>query len=153
MSHTHTSRNGTSPLQKAALAVAAAFALVGVLGFVPGITTDYDEMELAGHESDAQLLGLFAVSVLHNVVHLLFGVAGFLLARTWIGARLFLLAGGTIYLVLTLFGLVVDRHGEANFIPLDHADNWLHLFLGLGMVALGFLLGRRRADVGSQGPA
>ena len=135
-----------TPLQRVATAVAATFALVGVLGFIPGVTTDFDEMEFAGHESGAQLLGVFAVSVLHNLVHLAFGVAGFLMARTWDGARWFLLGGGAIYLVLTLYGLLVDRHDAANFVPLDQADNWLHLVLGLGMIGLGLLLGRDRAD-------
>lgn len=132
--------------QKAALAVAATFALVGVLGFIPGVTTDYDRMELAGHESGAELLGIFGVSVLHNAVHLLFGILGFVMARTWGGARAYLLGGGAIYLVLTVYGLLVDRKDEANFVPFNEADNWLHLVLGLGMIALGILLGTRVAD-------
>lgn len=146
MTQSTTGANTATLLQKAALAVAATFALVGVLGFVPGVTTNYDQMEFAGHESGAQLLGLFAVSVLHNIVHLLFGVAGFLLARTWEGARAFLIGGGIIYLLLTVYGLLVDRHDEANFVPLDRADNWLHLVLGLSMVTLGVLLSRDRQD-------
>ena len=77
-------------LQKAALVVAATFALVGILGFIPGVTTDFDKMEFAGHHSGAELLGIFGVSVLHNIVHLLFGVVGFALARSWAGARLYL---------------------------------------------------------------
>jgi 4-hydroxybenzoate polyprenyltransferase len=133
-------------LQKAALVVAATFALVGVLGFVPGITTDFDQIEFAGHHSGAELLGVFAVSVLHNIVHLLFGIAGFVLARTWSGARAFLIGGGVIYLVLTVYGLLVDRHDDANFVPLNDADNWLHLVLGIGMIALGLLLGSRVED-------
>jgi hypothetical protein len=133
-------------LQKAALVVAATFALVGVLGFIPGITTDYDQMEFIGHESGAELLGIFAVSVLHNLVHLLFGIVGFALARTWNGARAFLIGGGAVYLVLTIYGLLVDRHEDANFVPLNDADNWLHLALGIGMIALGVLLGSRIED-------
>jgi hypothetical protein len=133
-------------LQKAALVVAATFALVGVLGFIPGITTDYDQMEFIGHESGAELLGIFAVSVLHNLVHLLFGIVGFALARTWNGARAFLIGGGAVYLVLTIYGLLVDRHEDANFVPLNDADNWLHLALGIGMIALGVLLGSRVED-------
>ena len=39
--------------------------------FIPGVTTSYDQLELAGHESGAELLGIFQVSILHNVVHLL----------------------------------------------------------------------------------
>ena len=126
-----------------ALTVAAVFALVGVLGFVPGITTSYSEITFAGHESDALLLGLFQVSILHNVVHLLFGAAGFALARSDSGARMFLLGGGALYLVLWIYGLVIESDSAANFVPLNDADNWLHLVLGAGMVACGLLLGRR----------
>jgi hypothetical protein len=46
-------------VQKAAVVVGAAFLLVGVLGFIPGVTTNYSSMEFAGHHSDAKLLGLF----------------------------------------------------------------------------------------------
>lgn len=141
-----TPATGTTNVQKAALAVAATFALVGVLGFVPGITTDYDRMELLGHESGAQLLGIFGVSVLHNVVHLLFAVAGFVLAKTWTGARTFLVGGGFVYLALTVYGALVERGSDANFVPLDVEDNWLHLVLGLGMIVLGFVLSRPVAN-------
>ena len=132
----------TTLTQKAAAVVAGTFVLVGVLGFVPGVTTHYDDMTFAGHESGAQLLGIFAVSALHNIVHLAFGVIGFLLATSWNGARAFLIGGGAIYLLLTIYGLLVDRHEDANFVPLDKADNWLHLVLGLGMIGLGAALGR-----------
>jgi hypothetical protein len=142
MSNTHKSAMTATVIQKAALGVAAAFALVGILGFIPGVTTHYDDLEFAGHESGAQLLGLFAVSVLHNLVHLLFAGVGFALARTSEGARLFLLGGGAVYLVLTVYGALIDRHDQANFVPLDLADNWLHLILGLGMVGLGLALSR-----------
>ena len=125
-------------MQKAALAVGAAFLLSGILGFVPGITTDYGAMKFAGDSSGAQLLGIFQVSVLHNIVHLLFGVAGLALARSWTTARGFLMAGGALYLVLWIYGLLIDQGSTANFVPVNTADNWLHLALGAGMVALGF---------------
>jgi hypothetical protein len=51
-----------------------------VLGFVPGVTTNYDELTFANHHRTAKLLGNFQVSVLHNIVHLLFGIVGLLLA-------------------------------------------------------------------------
>ncbi|WP_426242039.1 DUF4383 domain-containing protein [Nocardioides sp. LHG3406-4] len=126
----------------AATAVGAVFLLVGVLGFVPGITTNYDSMEFAGHESGAELLGIFQISILHNVVHLLFGVAGLALARSTKGAVSYLIGGGIIYLVLWLYGLVIDKLSEANFVPLNTADDWLHFVLGVGMIGLG-LLGRQ----------
>ncbi|KOG42458.1 hypothetical protein AQJ84_31965 [Streptomyces resistomycificus] len=131
-------------MQQAALLVGAVFLLVGVLGFIPGITTDYDTMKFASHDSGAELLGIFQVSVLHNLVHLAFGVAGIAMARTPSGARTFLLVGGAIYLVLWLYGLFVGHDSGANFVPLNTADDWLHFVLGLGMIALGALLTRPR---------
>lgn len=133
---------GRSPVQWAALLVGAVFLLVGILGFVPGVTTNYDELQAAGHHSDALLLGIFQVSVLHNIVHLIFGVAGLVLARTFGGARTFLLASGTVYLALWVYGLLISPDSRANFVPVNNADNWLHLALGLGMLALGLVLGR-----------
>lgn len=115
------------------------FLLVGILGFVPGVTTNFDQLEFAGHESEAMLLGIFAVSILHNIVHLLFGVAGLALARSAVGARSFLIGGGVIYLVLWLYGLIISDSSAANFVPMNMADDWLHFVLGVGMIALGAL--------------
>ncbi|GAA3679556.1 uncharacterized protein DUF4383 [Lentzea atacamensis] len=116
--------------------VGAAFLLVGVLGFIPGITSDYDEMSFAGH-SGALLLGVFAVSVLHNLVHLLFGVLGLFSAKLRGTARLFLMAGGGLYVLLWVWGSAIGEHTRANFLPVNTADNWLHLGLGAGMILLG----------------
>ena len=133
-------------VQKAALVVGIVFLLVGILGFVPGITSNYDQMQFAGHNSTAMLLGLFQVSVLHNIVHLLFGVVGVACARSFSGARNFLIWGGVIYLILWIYGLVVGHDSAANFVPLNNADNWLHLLLGIGMIALGWFLSRTVTD-------
>lgn len=129
----------TSVLRTLALITGVAFLLVGVLGFIPGITSNYDELEFAGNTSNAQLLGLFNVSILHNIVHLLFGVAGLALAGTAIRAFNYLLWGGVIYLVLTVYGIVIDQSSDANFVPINTADNWLHFALGVGMIALAFV--------------
>jgi hypothetical protein len=145
--HTHT----RTPVQVAAAVVSVVFLLVGVLGFIPGVTTDYDQLSFAGHDSMAMLLGLFMVSVLHNIVHLLFGVVGLAAARTARGAKLFLVVGGAVYLVLWLYGLVIDHGSDANFVPVNTADNWLHLVLGVGMIALGLLTARTtRAGAGPE---
>lgn len=134
-----------TPVQTAATVVSAVFLLVGILGFIPGITTDFDSMEFAGHESEAMLLGVFQVSVLHNIVHLLFGLVGLGLARSASGARSYLIGGGLVYAVLWLYGLFVDHDSSANFVPLNNADDWLHLVLAAGMIVLGLALGGRTA--------
>lgn len=142
--NTRTSSMTSTNVQRAAAAVGAVFLLVGVLGFVPGITSPYGDLQVAGHHSGAKLLGIFEVSVLHNVVHLLFGVAGLAMARAWASARSYLIGGGVIYLLLFVYGLVISANSPANFVPVNSADNWLHLLLGLGMVVLGVLLSRAR---------
>ena len=141
-----------SPVKTAAFLYGAVFLLVGLAGFIPGLTTGYDTMRFAGHQSEAMLMGLFQVSVLHNVVHLLYGVAGVALARSATGARDFLRWGGAVYLVLWLYGLLIDKDSAANFVPLNTADDWLHFVLGVTMVGLSFL-GREPAQRNTTGPA
>lgn len=140
MTTSHPSSHVTGPptwLPTAAMVVGATFLLVGVLGFIPGITTNYDDLSFAGHDSGAKLLGIFEVSVLHNVVHLLFGVVGILAARAASTAGWYLVVGGAVYAVLWLYGLVIDKHSSANFVPLNTADDWLHFVLAVVMIALG----------------
>ena len=132
-----------SPVRTVALVVATAFLLVGIAGFIPGLTTGYSDMQLAGHESGAMLFGIFQVSVLHNIVHLLFGIVGLAMARTAAGARGFLVGGGMVYLVIWLYGLLVGEDSPANIVPVTNADDWLHLGLGAGMIVLGLAVPRR----------
>jgi len=120
--------------QTLAMVFGVGFLGAGILGFIPGITTNYDEMKFAGSESGAELLGIFQVSVLHNIVHLLFGVAGLAFARTVEGARTYLLGSGVIYVVLFLYGLLVSAGSDANFVPANNADDFLHLALGVGLL-------------------
>jgi hypothetical protein len=142
MSQTTAHSRTATPIQKATTAAAVVFLVVGVLGFVPGITTDYGTMMFGGHHSEAMLLGLFQVSILHNIVHLLYGIVGLALARSVAGARMYLIGGGAVYLVLWIYGLIIDRSSSANFVPLNTADNWLHFVLGVGMIGLGVALSR-----------
>lgn len=133
-----------------ATAVGGVFLLVGILGFIPGITTDYGSMTFADHDSGAQLLGIFEVSVLHNIVHLLFGVAGLAAARNARQVAPYLFGAAAIYLVLTIYGVLIDKQSSANFVPVNSADNWLHLALAAGMVALGLAVKRRLETPGTR---
>jgi hypothetical protein len=128
-----------APAQLFAALFGATFLLVGILGFIPGITSHlYGGLDFAGHNSDAELFYVFRVSWLHNIVHIAFGLGGLALARTWATARLYLIGGGVVYLVLWFYGLLIDPQGSANFVPFNTADNWLHFALGVGMIGLGF---------------
>ena len=152
--HGHPNHDAARFLKTVATIVGATFLLVGILGFIPGITTNYDQLQFAGHESEAKLLGIFQVSILHNIVHLLFGIVGLAVAKNARAAVQYLIVGGIIYLVLWIYGLVIDKTSNANFVPLNSADDWLHFVLGVGMLALGFL-GKKKLDgpVGAQRPA
>ena len=126
-------------VQNVARLVGIVFLLVGIAGFIPGVTTNlYDGLEFAGNDGTAELLGIFQVSVLHNIVHLLFGLAGLALAATASGARTYLIGAGAIYLALFVLGII----GGGDWIPANDADNWLHLLLGAGMIGLGVLTTR-----------
>ena len=129
--------------QRASWYLGLVFLLIGVLGFIPGITTNYGDLYLAGSTSEAMLFGVFQVSILHNIVHLLFGVLGLIMARTHSLARLYLLGGGAVYLLLFIYGLIVPHHSAGNFVPVNAADNWLHVILGVAMVGLGLAFGAR----------
>lgn len=135
-----------SAAQTFALLVAGVFLLVGILGFIPGIVTEHDT-KFIGQDGDSELLGIFQVNILHNIVHLLFGVIGFAMAKRADSARTFLIGGGVVYLVVFLYGLVIDFGSDANIINLNSADNVLHLLLGLGMIGLGLIsAGDRTTD-------
>lgn len=132
-----------STSQQLAMLLGAVFLIVGIAGFIPGITTElYGGLDFAGKDSEAELLGIFQVSWLHNIVHLLFGIAGLAMARTLDGARTFLIGGGVIYLALWLYGLITDNASSANFVPMNTADEWLHFALGVGMIGLGVITTR-----------
>jgi hypothetical protein len=78
------------------------------------------------------------VSILHNIVHLLFGVVGVALAQAPDTARTYLVGGGVVYLALWVLGVV----GGGDWIPVNTTDNRLHFGLGVGMIGLGFVTGR-----------
>jgi hypothetical protein len=141
------SRYAGTAVQKAALIAGIVFLVVGLAGFIPGLTTNYSELSFAGHDSGALLLGIFQVSVLHNLVHLLYGVAGLAFAKSRLGSRNYLVIGGIVYAVIWLYGLFFSGDHPANFVPLNTADNWLHLFLAVAMILLGIFLSPRGAGV------
>ena len=121
-----------------AAVVGAVFVAVGVLGFVPYAVEHYNNLEVWERGSRAELFHVFRISELHNLLHLGFGVVGLVLARSWITARLYLVGGGVLYLGLWIYGVAIDETSEANVIPLDDADNWLHLGIGLGLLTLAY---------------
>jgi arginine exporter protein ArgO len=133
-------------IRTAAMAFGIVFLLIGVLGFVPGVTQDTDRLGEFG-ETAAKLLGVFGVNWLENAAHLLFGVAGLLMSRTAPQARAYFLGSGVIYLVLWIYGLVIDENSAANILGVNDAGNWLHGAIGVVMLLIGFVWGGARRGV------
>jgi len=134
-------------VQVAAILIAGMFVVIGILGFIPGVTSGFSGtggMGFSGLNSRAELFGLFRVSVLHNGIHLMFGLVGAICSFTPQSARAYLFVGGTVYLILGVYGFVIDHDTDANFVPINTAGNWLHLALGAGMIAVGVATGRER---------
>jgi len=114
------------------------FLLAGVGGFIPGVTQDYDGLSLYGTDSTAELLGLFRISVVHNIVHLLFGV-GLLAAARASWSKVYLLGGAVAYGAVLAYGLVVDQESDANLLPINDEDNLLHIGLTAGLLVAGLV--------------
>ena len=144
--------NNRSLAQILALVFGVASLGAGVLGFIPGITTNLGDIKFAGSDSPSELLGILQVSILHNIVHLLFGIAGIALSRTTTNAKAYLLYAGVIYVVLFVYGLFVDSGDDANFVPINTAGDWLHLVLAVGLLA-GWYISKGSDDVVPERPA
>ena len=128
-----------------ALAFGAVYLLVGIIGF---FVTGFDDF--AGNEQHEMLIGLFMINPLHNIAHILVGVAGLLLGRTLAGARTYgwLLAG--LYGALFVYGLLAV--GESwDFLNINAADNVLHIATALVGLVIALLL--VRTAVGSRARA
>jgi hypothetical protein len=124
--------------QKLARIFGVTFLVAGVAGFIPGLTTNlYDGLEFAGNEGSAELLGLFEVSVLHNIVHGLFGL-GIVAAKRQATSLQYLLSAGALYAVLFVLGLL----GGGDWVPINDADDWLHFVLAASLLG-GWAIARR----------
>ena len=123
--------------QKLAFVFGVVFTLVGILGFIPGIT-DNAPGSFAGENSDGSLLGVFQTGVLHNLAHLAFGI-GILAARKHATALTYLLVSGVVYAALFLVGIL----GAMDWLPADDTDDWLHLALAAALFGSWFVAKNR----------
>ena len=136
---------GRSAAQWFCLIIGGTLVIVGLLGFLAEATFDTSSGSDPG-AVDGENLVLFEVNGWHNLVHILSG--GFLLAlsgrhRT---ARTAALAFGAVYGVVTIIGLV-DGHDVLGVIPVNPADNVLHILLTITALAVGLISDRDRRDV------
>jgi hypothetical protein len=123
--------------KKSALVIGIVFILIGILGFIPnGIVGPG-----ATFETDA----------LHNIIHLIFGVIlAYVALKATDKSAGTLRIVGIIYILLAVIGFI---QGDTilGLVPVNAADNWLHLVLGVVITALGFAA-KKSASVPSEVP-
>ena len=122
-----------------ALIYGIVFLVVGVAGFIPGITTPHSHPEVTAQSGLGLLFGLFPVNLLHNIVHVLFGIWGIAAARSLGGARAYFRAVAVIYAVLGVMGLIPALRSTFGLIPLYGNDIWLHFLLAAVAAYFGFV--------------
>lgn len=121
----------STTLQKLAGVFGVVFILGAILGFIsPG------GMAMTVEPTTGMLLGIFPVNLLHNIVHLLFGVWGLVASRTWTGSKSYFTGAGIIYAVLTVVGFLSPT--GFGLVPLGGNDIGLHVVLAVVMLAIGF---------------
>jgi len=115
-------------LKSAAIIFGIVFLLVGVLGFVPGITT-----------TDQMLLGIFHVNAVHNIVHLLSGAVALIAGLTsTAAARMYFRVFGIVYALVAILGFFTGNGLLLGLISNNMADTWLHVLIAIVALALGF---------------
>ena len=119
-------------VQKVAFVFGIGFLAAAVAGF---LATGMSNMD-ANPETAPRALGMFPVNVLHNIVHLVFGIWGLVASRSFGGAKSYATIAGVIYLVLVVVGFVAPN--GFGFVPLGGNDIWLHLVLGAVLAYFGF---------------
>ena len=88
-----------------------------------------------------RLLGVFRISPLLNLIHVLTGLLGVVLSIYAGAGTLFNKLGGVIYFVVFLGGTGATVVGSDST---NWATNGLHLFLGVVVAAVGFGMGESR---------
>ena len=118
-------------VRRVAMVFGVVFLLIGILGLVsPG------GMSMAADPAPGMVLGMIPVNLLHNIVHLLFGVWGLIAARSFAGAKQYAQITGVIYIVLALCGFVIPT--TFGFIPIGGSAIWLHALIGIVLAGVGF---------------
>ncbi len=109
-----------------ALVFGVIYTIVGILGFIL-------------NPNGGNLLGIFAVDMMHNSVHLIVGLLGIALSFTNF-ARLYLQVFGVVFLLLAVIGFIMaPSGGDVLGMAMNTADHVLHLLTGVILGYFGFL--------------
>jgi hypothetical protein len=125
------------------------FLLIGIAGFIPGITAPHSHPDVKVDAFLGLELGLFPVNVLHNLVHIAFGVWGFAAGGSVAASQIYFRSVTVIYVVLAIMGLITaaNLHTTFGLIPLYGNDVWLHALIAAVAAYFGFIHRDQKSDV------
>jgi hypothetical protein len=135
-------------IRRFALVYGIVFLIVGIAGFIPGFVTPLEPQhpDLAVEAGAGRLFGLFPVNVLHNIVHIIFGIWGIAVWRSIPRSLTYARSVAVIYAVFVVMGLIPMLRTTFGLIPLYGHDVWLHVLLAGVAAYFGFVA---RTDTGA----
>jgi hypothetical protein len=124
-----------------ALIYGIVFVVVGLAGFVPALVQPHDvvQHELAIEQGAGDLFGIFPVNVLHNLVHLAFGIWGLLAFRNTDASIVYARGVAIVYALLVVMGFIPGLNTVFGLIPIHGNDVWLHALLAAIAAYFGFM--------------
>jgi len=129
-------------IRKIAIGFGAILLIVGILGFVPGVT------------DNGLLLGIFEVNMVHNLIHIVSGAAALLAGMaTERAARIFFQVFGVLYGLVAVMGLFTGEEPLLGIVAVNHADHILHAAIALFSLIVGFAFSTQRWKLPKSGQA
>lgn len=116
--------------QKVAVGLGVFYVLIGILGFVPGIT------QATAIPGQGMLLGIFAVNLIHNIAHLLLGAILIVGGMSVANVGMTLKAMAVIFAVLVVGSFIAPI---VEGVAINPADTILHLASALLTGYFGFM--------------
>ena len=130
-----------STIQRITIGFGIVYLLIGILGFIPGITT-FAANPVGPVPGEGLLLGIFAVNVVHNIAHLVLGVVLILGGLSAESVTKVNKGMAAVFLVLVV-GSVIAPIVEG--VAINPPDTILHFASALLTGYLGFAASRQSA--------
>jgi hypothetical protein len=112
-------------LKKVALVFGMVLLTIGILGFVPPLAPN------------DKLLGIFKVDGMHNIIHILSGIAALIASKSEAYASTYFKVFGVVYALVMVVGFIQGDE-VLGLITINMADNLLHLLIAGSSLYLGF---------------
>jgi len=124
-----------------ALVLGIVFLLAGASGFIPGLLhpVPADAPPLSVATGYGLVMGLLPVNLLHNLVHILFGILGVVAFAGLFAPRVYAQIVAVTYGLLVVLGLFPATYTLFGLVPIYGNDVWLHLVLGGVAAYFGFM--------------